>query len=157
MEKILITGGAGFIGSHVVRLFVKKYPNKKIFNLDALTYAGNLENIEDIETEDNYEFIKGDITNEQFIDELFAKHQFDGVIHLAAESHVDRSIKDPMAFLKANIFGTVNLLNASKKHWASIENKRFYHISTDEVYGSLGDTGFFYEDTSYDPKSPYSA
>jgi|TARA_B110000483_G_scaffold220968_1_gene276531 dTDP-glucose 4,6-dehydratase len=157
MEKILITGGAGFIGSHVVRLFVKKYPNKKIFNLDALTYAGNLENIEDIETEDNYEFIKGDITNEQFIDELFAKHQFDGVIHLAAESHVDRSIKDPMAFLKANIFGTVNLLNASKKHWASIENKRFYHISTDEVYGSLGETGFFYEDTSYDPKSPYSA
>ncbi len=157
MEKILITGGAGFIGSHVVRLFVKKYPNKKIFNLDTLTYAGNLENIEDIETQDNYEFIKGDITNEQFIDELFVKHQFDGVIHLAAESHVDRSIKDPLAFLKANIFGTVNLLNASKKHWASFKNKRFYHISTDEVYGSLGETGFFYEDTSYDPKSPYSA
>lgn len=157
MEKILITGGAGFIGSHVVRLFVKKYPNKKIFNLDTLTYAGNLENIEDIETQDNYEFIKGDITNEQFIDELFVKHQFDGVIHLAAESHVDRSIKDPLAFLKANIFGTVNLLNASKKHWASFKKKRFYHISTDEVYGSLGETGFFYEDTSYDPKSPYSA
>lgn len=156
-QKILITGGAGFIGSHVVRLFVERYSDYEIYNLDALTYAGNLENLRDIENEPNYHFVKGDICDEAFIDVLFAKHQFDGVIHLAAESHVDRSIKDPMAFIHTNVFGTVNLLNAAKKHWADFEGKRFYHISTDEVYGSLGDTGFFLETTPYDPKSPYSA
>lgn len=158
MKKILITGGAGFIGSHVVRLFVTKYPQYHIYNLDALTYAGNLENSVDIENEPNYTFIKGDITDEQFIDALFEKHEFDGVIHLAAESHVDRSIKDPLAFVKTNVFGTVNLLNAAKKQWLDApEGKRFYHISTDEVYGSLGAEGLFTETTAYDPNSPYSA
>ena len=158
MTKILITGGAGFIGSHVIRLFVNKYPDYKIFNLDALTYAGNLENLRDVEKKTNYTFLKADITNESEIEELFKKHKFQYVIHLAAESHVDRSIKDPLAFAKTNILGTMILLNAfktiNKNNW---ENKRFYHVSTDEVYGSLGETGFFTEKTSYDPNSPYSA
>ena len=158
MKKILITGGAGFIGSHVVRRFVKKYPQYQIFNLDALTYAGNLENITDIEKEPNYTFVKGDITDATFIDNLFLEQQFDGVIHLAAESHVDRSIEDPMAFVKTNVIGTVNLLNAARKQWANdAEEKRFYHVSTDEVYGSLGAEGLFTETTAYDPNSPYSA
>lgn len=158
MKKILITGGAGFIGSHVVRRFVEKYPEYHIFNLDALTYAGNLENIMDIENESNYTFVKGDITDERFISELFQEHQFDGVIHLAAESHVDRSIEDPMAFVKTNVIGTVNLLNAARKQWANaVEGRRFYHVSTDEVYGSLGAEGLFTETTPYDPNSPYSA
>ena len=157
MKKILITGGAGFIGSHVVRLLVNNYPDVHIFNLDALTYAGNLGNLKDLEGYSNYTFIKGDIMDEEFIDELFTTHDFEGVIHLAAESHVDRSITDPLAFVKTNVIGTLTLLNASKKHWINFEGKRFYHVSTDEVYGSLGETGFFLEDTSYDPKSPYSA
>lgn len=158
MKKILITGGAGFIGSHVIRLFVAKYPEYHIYNLDALTYAGNLENLMDIENEPNYTFVKGDITDETFITDLFDNHQFDGVIHLAAESHVDRSIEDPLAFVKTNVFGTVNLLNAAKKQWLNKpEGKRFYHISTDEVYGSLGAEGLFTETTAYDPNSPYSA
>ncbi|MFI0429719.1 dTDP-glucose 4,6-dehydratase [Mariniflexile sp. HMF6888] len=156
--KILITGGAGFIGSHVVRLFVEKYPNYHIFNLDALTYAGNLENLKDIENKSNYTFIKGDITDEIFINELFKEHKFDSIIHLAAESHVDRSIKDPLAFVKTNVIGTMILLNAFKSTWKdNFNNKLFYHISTDEVYGTLGETGLFTETTSYDPNSPYSA
>lgn len=158
IKKILITGGAGFIGSHVVRRFVTQYPEYQIFNLDALTYAGNLENITDIESAPNYHFIKGDITEADFITDLFQKHQFDGVIHLAAESHVDRSISDPLAFVKTNVIGTMNLLNAAKNSWKDyFEGKRFYHISTDEVYGSLGTTGLFTESTPYDPNSPYSA
>lgn len=158
MKKILITGGAGFIGSHVVRLFVTKYRDYHIYNLDALTYAGNLENLTDIEAAPNYSFIKGDITDADFISELFEQHAFEGVIHLAAESHVDRSIEDPLAFVKTNVFGTVNLLNAAKKQWAkAFEGKRFYHVSTDEVYGSLGAEGLFTETTAYDPNSPYSA
>ncbi|HEX8269229.1 MAG TPA: dTDP-glucose 4,6-dehydratase [Flavobacterium sp.] len=158
MKKILITGGAGFIGSHVVRRFVKNYPQYSIFNLDALTYAGNLENIADIQNESNYTFIKGDITDEHFIDELFSQHRFDNVIHLAAESHVDRSITDPLAFVKTNVIGTMILLNAFKTIWKDdFDEKRFYHISTDEVYGSLGETGLFTETTPYDPNSPYSA
>ena len=158
MKNILITGGAGFIGNHVVRLFVNKYPDYHIFNLDNLTYAGNLENLEDIEAKENYSFIKGDICDAKSMDELFDKHQFDGVIHLAAESHVDRSISDPLAFVTTNVIGTVNLLNSAKRLWVDkMEGKLFYHISTDEVYGSLGDEGFFLEDTSYDPQSPYSA
>ncbi len=158
MKTILITGGAGFIGSHVVRLFVKKYPEYKIVNLDKLTYAGNLENLTEIEDLPNYEFVKGDIVEGDFIQKLFTNYNFDGVIHLAAESHVDRSISNPMEFILTNIVGTVNLLNAAKSHWdGNFENKMFYHISTDEVYGSLGQEGIFTEETAYDPHSPYSA
>jgi dTDP-glucose 4,6-dehydratase len=157
-KKILITGGAGFIGSHVVRRMVQNYPDYHIYNLDALTYAGNLENIADIENSPNYTFIKGDIVDADFINDLFHQYQFDGVIHLAAESHVDRSITDPLAFVKTNVFGTMNLLNAAKTIWQNkAEGKRFYHVSTDEVYGSLGATGLFTETTPYDPNSPYSA
>jgi dTDP-glucose 4,6-dehydratase len=158
MKKILITGGAGFIGSHVIRLFVNNYKDYQIFNLDKLTYAGNLENLKDIETAPNYTFLKGDIVDGTFIDVLFSKHQFDAVIHLAAESHVDRSITNPLEFIHTNIVGTVNLLNAAKNHWKNdYSSKLFYHVSTDEVYGSLDDGGFFLETTPYDPQSPYSA
>jgi len=157
MKKILITGGAGFIGSHVIRLFVNKYPDYAIVNLDVLTYAGNLENLRDIENVPNYSFVKGDITDESFINQLFTDHSFDAVIHLAAESHVDRSILDPLSFVKTNVIGTAVLLNAAKQSWKDMEGKLFYHVSTDEVYGSLGETGFFTEETSYDPRSPYSA
>jgi dTDP-glucose 4,6-dehydratase len=158
-KKILITGGAGFIGSHVVRLFVNHYPQYHIFNLDALTYAGNLANISDIEDKPNYTFIKGDIVDGNFIHELFQKEQFDGVIHLAAESHVDRSITNPLSFIMTNVVGTANLLNAAKAIWAdNFEGKMFYHVSTDEVYGSLHKPeDFFLETTPYDPQSPYSA
>ncbi|BDC98034.1 dTDP-glucose 4,6-dehydratase [Persicobacter psychrovividus] len=158
MKSILITGGAGFIGSHVVRLFVNKYADYNIVNLDKLTYAGNLENLTDIQDAPNYTFVKGDICDAPFLAALFDQYQFDGVLHLAAESHVDRSIKDPLAFVQTNVIGTVNLLNEAKRIWdGNFEGKLFYHISTDEVYGSLDNGGFFYEDTSYDPQSPYSA
>lgn len=159
MQKtILITGGAGFIGSHVVRLFVQKHPEYRIVNLDALTYAGNLENLKDIENEPNYIFEHANICDAPKINELFDKYKFDGVVHLAAESHVDRSITDPNAFIQTNVMGTANLLNAAKELWkGNFEGKRFYHVSTDEVYGSLGETGFFLETTPYDPQSPYSA
>jgi dTDP-glucose 4,6-dehydratase len=157
-KTILITGGAGFIGSHVVRLFVTKYPNYKIVNGDALTYAGNLENLKDVQHNENYLFERFDIRDESAADALFQKHQFDAIIHLAAESHVDRSILDPLAFVKTNVLGTATLLNACRKYWAgNYENKLFYHVSTDEVYGSLGNEGFFTESTPYDPHSPYSA
>ncbi|WCO01143.1 dTDP-glucose 4,6-dehydratase [Psychroserpens ponticola] len=157
-KKIVITGGAGFIGSHVVRLFVNKYPNYQIINLDSLTYAGNLMNLSDIEDKENYKFVKGDITDEGFINHLFKTEKPDGIIHLAAESHVDRSISDPLAFAKTNIIGTMVLLNAFKDLWTNnFENKLFYHISTDEVYGSLGSEGLFEESTPYSPNSPYSA
>ena len=158
MHTLLITGGAGFIGSHLTRLFVKKYPDYKVVNLDALTYAGNLENLRDIENEYNYEFVKGDITDLDLVQSLFDRYQFTGVLHCAAESHVDRSILDPLAFVKTNVLGTVSLLQAAKTCWKdNMDGKVFYHISTDEVYGSLGKEGFFTEETSYDPRSPYSA
>jgi len=160
VKKIMITGGAGFIGSHVVRLFVNKYPDYQIVNVDALTYAGNLENLRDIETAPNYTFEKADITDKKTISELFLKYGFDGVIHLAAESHVDRSIIDPLSFVKTNVLGTVTLLNICKEFWRKEDSevkKLFYHVSTDEVYGSLGEQGFFTETTAYDPRSPYSA
>ena len=158
MKKILITGGAGFIGSHVVRLFVNKYKDYHIYNLDVLTYAGNLENLKDVENASNYTFLHGDITDESYINEIFNTHRFEGVIHLAAESHVDRSITDPLAFAKTNILGTMVLLNAFKTLWQNNWNdKCFYHVSTDEVYGTLGETGLFEETTPYDPNSPYSA
>ncbi|MBN2635167.1 MAG: dTDP-glucose 4,6-dehydratase [Prolixibacteraceae bacterium] len=158
MKTILITGGAGFIGSHVIRLFVKNYPDYKIVNLDKLTYAGNLANLKDIENYPNYEFIKGDIVDGDLMLKLFQEKKFDGVIHLAAESHVDRSISNPTEFVFTNVIGTVNLLNAAKYIWQDDFNgKRFYHISTDEVYGSLGKEGMFTEQTRYDPHSPYSA
>ena len=157
-KTLLITGGAGFIGSHVVRLFVQKYPEYKIVNLDKLTYAGNLENLSDIEDSDNYIFEKGDIVDKEFIQLLFEKYDFNGVIHLAAESHVDRSITNPMDFIMTNVVGTVNLLNAAKNNWSeNFEDKLFYHVSTDEVYGSLPETGLFLETTPYDPQSPYSS
>jgi dTDP-glucose 4,6-dehydratase len=158
MKKILITGGAGFIGSHIVRLMVTKYPEYQIVNFDKLTYAGNLSNLSDVEGNPNYEFIKGDIVDEEFVMTTFKNHLFDGVIHLAAESHVDRSIVSPKEFIMTNIVGTVNLLNAARHFWKDHpEGKRFYHISTDEVYGSLGEEGKFVETTPYDPRSPYSA
>lgn len=157
-RNILITGGAGFIGSHVVRLFVNKYPHWHIFNLDKLTYAGNLENIKDIENKPNYTFIKGDICDADLVQQIFEQKRIDGVIHLAAESHVDRSISNPMEFIQTNIVGTVTLLNAARYFWNNaFEGKLFYHISTDEVYGSLGNEGYFKETTPYDPRSPYSA
>ncbi|TCD02420.1 dTDP-glucose 4,6-dehydratase [Pedobacter psychroterrae] len=158
MRKILITGGAGFIGSHVVRKFVNKYPDYAIVNLDKLTYAGNLANLTDIEDKPNYTFIKADITDAIEINELFKRENFDAVIHLAAESHVDRSITDPSAFVMTNVIGTVNLLNAAREYWkGKYDEKRFYHVSTDEVYGALGESGMFTETTAYDPHSPYSA
>ncbi|WP_426790171.1 dTDP-glucose 4,6-dehydratase [Sphingobacterium sp. WOUb80] len=157
-KTILITGGAGFIGSHVVREFVLKYPEYQIINLDALTYAGNLENLKDIEHLPNYTFVKADITDQQAVSAIFQEYHPDGIIHLAAESHVDRSIVDPMAFVMTNVIGTVNLLNAAREIWKdNFEGKRFHHVSTDEVFGALGDTGFFTEETKYDPHSPYSA
>ena len=157
-KNILITGGAGFIGSHVVRLFVNKYPDTQFVNLDLLTYAGNLENVADVADKPNYTFVRGDIRDADFLKNLFEKYHFDGVIHLAAESHVDRSIENPLAFVETNVIGTVNLLNAARNLWQdNFDNKLFYHISTDEVYGSLGKTGLFTEETPYDPHSPYSA
>jgi len=157
-KNILITGGAGFIGSHVVRLFVNNYKDYHIYNLDTLTYAGNLENLKDVENASNFTFLHGDITDESYINEIFKTYRFEGVIHLAAESHVDRSITDPLAFAKTNILGTMVLLNAFKALWENNwEGKRFYHVSTDEVYGTLGETGLFEETTPYDPNSPYSA
>ncbi|MEM9884548.1 MAG: dTDP-glucose 4,6-dehydratase [Bacteroidota bacterium] len=156
--KILITGGAGFIGSHVVRRMVQQYPDYQIVNLDKLTYAGNLENIKDVESASNYSFERGDITDLEEMRTLFQKYDFDGVIHLAAESHVDRSISDPLIFIKTNVLGTATLLQVAKEHWkGNYEGKLFYHVSTDEVYGSLGKEGFFLESTAYDPRSPYSA
>lgn len=157
-RNILITGGAGFIGSHVVRRFVTRYPQNLIINLDALTYAGNLENLRDIEQAPNYVFVRADIRDAGALERVFAEHAIDGVVHLAAESHVDRSISDPMAFVTTNVIGTVTLLNAAREAWkGDLTGKRFYHVSTDEVYGSLHDGGFFTEETAYDPQSPYSA
>ena len=157
-KTLIITGGAGFIGSHAVRLFVNRYPNYRIVNLDKLTYAGNLENLMDIDVKDNYVFEKADITDAVLMKEVFEKYRPDGVIHLAAESHVDRSISSPMEFIMTNIVGTVNLLNAARSLWdGNYDGKRFYHVSTDEVYGSLGAEVYFVEATPYDPRSPYSA
>jgi dTDP-glucose 4,6-dehydratase len=157
-HTILLTGGAGFIGSHLTRLFVTKYPDYKIVNLDKLTYAGNLENLKDIESAPNYRFVKGDITDLALLRKLFEEHRFTAVLHCAAESHVDRSITDPLAFVTTNVIGTTALLQAAKESWKdNTEGKIFYHISTDEVYGSLGETGFFTEETAYDPRSPYSS
>jgi dTDP-glucose 4,6-dehydratase len=156
--NILVTGGAGFIGSHLVRLFVNKYPSYNIVNLDALTYAGNLANLKDVEDKPNYTFVKGNITDATLLQSLFEKYKFDAVLHCAAESHVDRSITDPLAFITTNVVGTATLLHTAKNSWhGNYEGKLFYHISTDEVYGSLGETGFFTEETAYDPRSPYSA
>lgn len=158
MKNILITGGAGFIGSHLVRLFVNKYPEYRIINLDVLTYAGNLENLKDIEDRPNYTFVKCDICDFESVKKIFSEYQIDSVIHLAAESHVDRSIKDPFSFAQTNIMGTLSLLQAAKFYWGgNFNDKLFYHVSTDEVYGSLGDEGYFLETTPYDPHSPYSA
>ena len=158
MHSILLTGGAGFIGSHLTRLFVSKYPDYRIINLDKLTYAGNLENLRDIENKPNYRFVKGDITDLVLLRKLFEENKFTAVLHCAAESHVDRSITDPLAFITTNVLGTASLLQAAKEAWAgNMEGKIFYHISTDEVYGSLGAEGFFTEETAYDPRSPYSA
>ena len=158
MRNILVTGGAGFIGSHLVRLLVNKYPDYHIINMDVLTYAGNLENLKDIENKENYTFVKCDICDVEKVNQVFKKHQIDSVIHLAAESHVDRSIKDPFSFARTNVMGTLSLLQAAKQHWnGNFINKLFYHVSTDEVYGSLGEEGFFTEKTAYDPHSPYSA
>ena len=157
-KSVLITGGAGFIGSHVVRLFVNKYPGYKIINYDKLTYAGNLENLRDIEGKENYTFIKGDILDAEKLKNVFEEHEVDSVIHLAAESHVDRSISNPTEFVETNVMGTLVLLNAAKSYWAGkFEDKLFYHVSTDEVYGSLGEDGYFTEETPYDPRSPYSS
>lgn len=157
-KTLLITGGAGFIGCHLVELLVNKYPNYQIVNLDALTYAGNLENLKSVEQAPNYSFVKGNILDQALLDQLFEQYQFDGVIHLAAESHVDRSIENPLAFVETNVMGTLQLLQAARKAWANnMENKLFYHVSTDEVYGTLGETGLFTEETAYDPRSPYSA
>lgn len=157
-KSILITGGAGFIGSHVVRLFVNKYPDYRIVNFDKLTYAGNLENLSDIDKAPNYHFFKGDIVDESAVKEAFEKYEIDAVVHLAAESHVDRSISNPMEFIRTNVDGTAILMNVAKAYWGSnFDNKLFYHVSTDEVYGSLGDKGYFTETTPYDPRSPYSA
>ena len=158
MKNIIVTGGAGFIGSHVIRLLVNKYQEYHIINLDSLTYAGNLENLKDIENKENYTFLKGDICDVEKVNQVFEKHQIDSVIHLAAESHVDRSIKDPFSFAQTNVMGTLSLLQAVKQHWSGdFSNKLFYHVSTDEVYGSLGQEGFFTEETAYDPHSPYSS
>jgi dTDP-glucose 4,6-dehydratase len=157
MKTILITGGAGFIGSHVVRRMVTHHPKTRVLNLDQLTYAGNLENLKDIEKADNYQFIRGDICDSAFLRKLFTQERIEGVIHLAAESHVDRSIADPMAFIHTNIVGTVALMNVCREAWSREKERVFYHISTDEVYGSLGQEGLFTEQTAYDPRSPYSA
>ncbi len=158
MRNILVTGGAGFIGSHLVRLLVNKYPDYHIINMDVLTYAGNLENLNDIENKENYTFVKCDICDVEKVNQVFKKYQIDSVIHLAAESHVDRSIKDPFSFARTNVMGTLSLLQAAKQHWnGNFTNKLFYHVSTDEVYGSIGEEGFFTEKTAYDPHSPYSA
>ena len=158
IKNILITGGAGFIGSHVVNKFVTKYSNYLVVNLDKLSYAGNLENIKDVENKENYRFVKGDITDKDLVKKLFKKYKFDSVVHLAAESHVDRSISNPLEFVQTNVLGTANLLNAAKESWDGyFKDKLFYHVSTDEVFGSLGKEGYFTEETSYDPRSPYSA